>query len=85
MQHGFEFSRQQPPLRLLRLEKQPGNCFEELDSHRGADSALRRREMWGTDPKAEFKASLQLFWQRISKTRKLRGWSWHGKRDEQLV
>ncbi len=71
MQRGFEFPHQQPPLSLLRLEKQPENRFEELDSHRGAESALRRRELWGTDPKTEFKVGLQLLWQRISKTRKL--------------
>ena len=75
MQRGFEFPHQQPPLSLLRLEKQPEDRFEELDSHRGAESALRRREVWGTCPKAEFKAGLQLFWQSISKTRKFRRWS----------
>ena len=81
MQRGFEFPHQQPPLSLLRLEKQPEDRFEELDSHRGAESALRRREMWGTYPKAEFKAGLQLFWQSISKTRKLHRWSRNGEQD----
>jgi len=75
MQRGFEFPHQQPPLSLLRLEKQPEDPFEELDSHRSAESALRRREMWSTDLRAEFKVGLQLFWQSISKTRKLHRWS----------
>ena len=81
MQRGFEFPHQQPPLSLLRLEKQPEDRFEELDSHGSAESALRRREVWGTDPKAEFKAGLQLFWQSISKTRKLDRWSRNGEQD----
>ena len=81
MQRGFEFPHQQPPLSLLRLEKQPEDGFEELDSHRGAESALRRREVRGTDPKAEFKAGLQLFWQSINKTRKLHRWSRNGEKD----
>src|SRR5713101_4644182 len=75
MQRGFEFPHQQPPLSLLRLEKQPEDGFEELDSHRSAESALRRGKVWGTYLKAEFKAGLQLFWQSISKTRKLHRWS----------
>ncbi len=75
MQRGFEFPHEQSSLSLLRLEKQPEDRFEELDSHYGAESALRRREVWGTSLKAEFKAGLQLFWQSISKTRKLHRWS----------
>ena len=81
MQRSFEFPHQQPPFSLLRLEKQPEDGFEELDSHRGAESALRRREVRGTDPKAEFKAGLQLFWQSINKTRKLHRWSRNGEKD----
>src|SRR5438067_13427713 len=81
MQRGFEFPHQQPPLSLLRLEKQPEDRFEELDSHCGAEPALRLRELWGTDPKAEFKAGLQLFWQSISKTCKLHRWSRDGEQD----
>ena len=81
MQRGFEFPHQQPPISLLRLEKLPEDRFEELDSHRGAESALRRREVRGTDPKAEFKAGLQLFWQSINKTRKLHRWSRNGEKD----
>ena len=81
MQRGFEFPHQQPPLSLLLLEKEPEDRFEELDSHGGAESALRRREMWGTYSKAEFKAGLQLFWQSISKTRKLYRWSRNGEQD----
>src|SRR5258708_2756125 len=79
MQRGFEFPHEQPPLSLLRLEKQPEDCFEELDSHGGAESALRRREVWSTDPKAEFKAGLQLFWQSINQTRKLYRGSGNGE------
>lgn len=71
MQRGFEFPHQQPPLSLLRLEKQPEGRFEELDSNCSAESALHRRELWSTDPKAKFKAGLQLFWQSISQTCKL--------------
>ena len=81
MQRGFEFPHQQPPLSLLRLEKQPEDRFEELDCHRGAESALRRREVWGAYLKAEFKAGLQLLWQSISKTRKLYRWSRNGEQD----
>src|SRR5258708_5218966 len=81
MQRGFEFPHEQPPLSLLRLEKQTEDRFEELDSHRSAESALRRREVWGTDSKAEFKVGLQLFWQSISKTRKLHRWSRNGEKD----
>ncbi len=68
MQRSFEFPHQQPPLSLLRLEKQPEDRFEELDSHCSAEPALRLRELWGTDTKAEFKAGLQLFniWQKLS-------------------
>lgn len=81
MQRSFEFPHKQPPLGLLCLEKQPEDRFEELDSHCSAEYALRLREVWGTDPKAEFKAGLQLFWQSISQTRKLHRWSRNGEKD----
>ena len=81
VQRGFEFPHQQPSLSLLRLEKQSEDRFEELDSHRGAEPALRLRELWGTDPKAEFKAGLQLLWQSISQTRKLHRGSRDGEQD----
>ncbi len=81
LQRSFEFPHEQPPLSLLRLEKQTEDRFEELDSHCSAESALRLREVWGTDPKAEFKAGLQLFWQSISQTRKLHRGSRNGEQD----
>ena len=81
MQRGFEFAHQQPPLSLLRLEKQAEDRFEELDSHGDAESELRRRELWGTCPKAEFKAGLQRFWQSIGQTRKWHRWGRNGEQD----
>src|SRR6266487_1646115 len=81
MQCGFEFPHEQPPLSLLCLEKQPEDRFEELDSHGSAESALCLREVWGTDLKAEFKVSLQLFWQSISQSRKWHRWSRNGEKD----
>jgi hypothetical protein len=81
MQRSFEFPHEQPSLSLIRLEKQPEDRFEELDSHSSAQSTLRLREVWGTDLKAEFKAGLQLFWQSISQTRKVHRRSRNGKQD----
>ncbi len=74
VQHGFEFMHEQPPLSLLCLQYQPEDRSEDLDTHRGAQSSLRRREVWGTYLKAELKAGLQLFRQIMSQTRHLQRW-----------
>ncbi len=45
LQHGFQFTHEQPPINLLYLQKQREDRFEELDTHRGAQDSLRRREV----------------------------------------
>ena|SRR6266852_7515947 len=69
LQHGFQFTHERPPLSLLCLQDQQEDRFEELDTHRGAQAALCRREVWGTPLNAELKAGLQFLWQIMRETR----------------